>query len=172
MIFVKDILTPSSLHEKRIMLKPTLRRLKMNISEEIEKRVKSLMDNKNVKYLMSEVDKATKELKKLEVAKTIEATASQKLTDLDSRYKNIRSQINKIQKQVDLEMSRAYSTIKTAQKEATKSLVTITKAVENESQRLKKVVKVAAAAKAKKPAAKKKVVKKAASPAKKKVTKK
>ncbi len=142
----------------------------MNISQEIEKRMKMLMDNKNVKYLVSELNKATKELKKFEVAKTIETTASKKLSDLDSRYKNIKSQINKIQKQVDLEMSRAYTTVKTAQKEASKSLVTITKAVENESQRLKKVVQ-AASSKPKKAVAKKKVAKKAA-PKKKSSTKK
>lgn len=146
----------------------------MNISKELEKRVKSLMDNKNVQYLKSEVEKAAKELKKLELKKSIEATASKKMTDLDSKYKNIRSQINTIQKQVDLEMSRAYSTIKTAQKEATKSLMTITKAVESESQRLKKVVQ-ATAAKPKKTAAVKKTAKKAvkkAAAVKKKVTKK
>lgn len=131
----------------------------MNISQEIEKRVKLLMDNKNIQYLVTELDKATKELKKFEVAKTLETTATKKLSDLDSKYKNIKSQINKIQKQVDLEMSRAFTTIKTAQQEATKSFVTISKAVENESQRLKKVVKAASlqpkkSASAKKTAAK------------------
>ena len=133
------------------------------------------MGNKNVRYLMSEVNKATKELQKIELKKTLESTATQKLTELDSKYESIKSQINKLQKQVDLEMSRAYSTIKTAQKEATQSLLTISKAVEGESQRLKKAVKVASNTKAKKakPAAKKttakKVTKKA--PARKKATK-
>lgn len=144
----------------------------MNISQELEKRVKSIIDNKRVQSLIKDVDNATKELKKLEFKKTLESTAAQKLNELDSRYKGIKSQINKIQKQVDLEMSRAYTTIKTAQKEATKSLMTITKTVEMESKRLKKVVKSAAKAKSttRKKAAKKKTTTKKVT--KKKVSKK
>lgn len=141
----------------------------MKLSQEIEKRVKMLMNNSNVKYLINEADKATKELKKLEVAKTIEDTATRKLKDLDSKYKDIRAQVNKIQKQMDLEMNRAYATIKTAQKEATKSFVTLTKTLEGETQRLKKVVKAAASKKAK-TTTKKKTTKKATT-RKKKATK-
>ncbi len=142
----------------------------MNISQELERRIKSVTNNPRVKSLMKEVDKAAKELKKLEFTKTIESTATKRLNDIDSKYKGIKSQINKIQKQVDLEMSRAYSTLKTAQREATKSLVTITKAVETESQRLKKAVKSASVSSPKKTSKKKESVAKKVT--KKKVAKK
>lgn len=151
----------------------------MKFTKEIEKQIKTLLQNEKIQKLTNEVDKATKEIKNMNLSELVETRGAKHIEKLEKSYKDLLVRVNKTQKQIDLEISRLKNMLRATRKEATKSFGTVARSVETERKRLQKVVKQTSKAKKStrkaKATTKKAVAKKTtrkASPAKKKTAKK
>lgn len=151
----------------------------MKFTEEIEKQIKALLQNEKIKKLTNEVEKATKDIRNINLTELVETRGAKHIEKLEKSYKDLLVRVNKTQKQIDLEISRLKRMLKATSKEASKSFGTVARSVETERKRLQKVVKQTtvknraakkAKATAKKAVTKKKAVK--ASPVAKKTVKK
>ena len=93
----------------------------------------------NVDKLRKELKGISAEIRNFDLHLKLNPATQKRLKDLEKRYENLMGSISKAQRQVDLEINRAYKQVQSAKTDLMKSLNKVKKKAKKHKKKIKKV---------------------------------